>query len=141
MFLGNRSETEMTALFRNLRLHKIASNSLKVLSSLPPEDLTTNLKTVDLMLDSIPLQTSLGLIWDINADTFNYKFDNADKSFTRRGILSVVNGLYDPLGFLAPVIVQGKLFLRKVTALNLGWDDPVPNELVQGWILLERFPP
>ncbi|KAK0152653.1 hypothetical protein N1851_005822 [Merluccius polli] len=31
---------------------------------------------------------------------------------TRRGILSVINSIYDPLGFLAPVILPAKLLLK-----------------------------
>ena len=118
-----------------LRLHKVASNSRNVLASLPPDDLAKGLKDINLVKDLAPLQNSLGLIWDINTDTFMYKFSGAEKPLTRRGVLSIVNSLYDPLGFLAPVIIQGKLFLREVNDLNYGWDDPLSTDLSDRWLL------
>ena len=117
----------------NLRLHKIATNSKAVLDSFPPTDLASGLKDLDLTSDSAALQSSLGLIWDINSDTFTYKSSKVEKPFTRRGILSTINSLYDPIGFIAPVIIQGKIFLREVTSLGYKWDDPLPEDFLPRW--------
>lgn len=56
-----------------------------------------------------------------------------DKPFTRRGVLSTVNGLYDPLGFLAPVTIQGRLLLRELTKQGEGWDSPLPENMETVW--------
>ncbi|KAI4874451.1 hypothetical protein NFI96_005580 [Prochilodus magdalenae] len=55
------------------------------------------------------------------------------KPFTRRGVLSTVNSLYDPLGFVSPVTVQGKALLRELTTDSLGWDAPLPVEKEKLW--------
>ena len=66
---------------------------------------------------------------------FTFQVDTKeDKSFTRRGVLSVVNSLYDPLGFVAPVTIQGKLFLRKISPTTADWDEPVSPEHQDEWI-------
>jgi hypothetical protein len=83
---------------------------------LPSSDLATNLKDLDLEANTKPLQRSLGLIWDLNTDRFLFQLSLDNKPVTRRGILSTVNSIYDPLEFLAPVIIQGKLILRKLTS-------------------------
>ncbi|XP_060787641.1 uncharacterized protein LOC132892997 isoform X1 [Neoarius graeffei] len=95
----------------NLRLHKIASNSVNVLKAFPKEDHAENIKDLDLEGDTPHIQRSLGLTWEITSDTFSFQVSDDDKPYTRRGVLSTVNSLYDPLGFVAPVTIQGKLLL------------------------------
>ncbi|KAK5853507.1 hypothetical protein PBY51_014653 [Eleginops maclovinus] len=46
------------------------------------------------------------------------------KPYTRRGILSTVNSLYDPLGFVAPIVMQGKALVRELSS-EQGWDTPL----------------
>ncbi|VDI17593.1 Hypothetical predicted protein [Mytilus galloprovincialis] len=41
--------------------------------------------------------------------------------------------LYDPLGFLAPVIIQGKLLLRKIVSETVDWDQPLSDETAAEW--------
>ena len=96
-----------------LRQHKVASNSQEVLSAVPAEDLASDLKKVDFLLEKLPSHYSLGLCWDINRDAFIFKIPPDEKPSTCRGILS--NSLFDPLGFLAPVTIQGKILLRDIT--------------------------
>ena len=38
------------------------------------------------------------------------------RSFTRRQALSMVMGVYDPLGLISPALTRGKLLLRGCTA-------------------------
>ncbi|KAK3088641.1 hypothetical protein FSP39_021780 [Pinctada imbricata] len=119
----------------SLRLHKIASNSKSVLLQFPKEDLSKDLKDIDIGEDDLPMQRSLGLSWDINADVFTFKTSLELKPFTRRGILSTINSLYDPLGFTSPVTLQGKLLLRQMmsNSQNTGWDDPLDESFVHKW--------
>lgn len=117
----------------NIHLHKIASNSHTVMESFPPEDLAKDLKDLDLGADPLPVQRSLGLSWNLESDSFLFKVSWEEKPFTKRGILSTVNSLYDPLGFVAPVTVQGKALIRELTSEQCGWDDPLPPEKEQYW--------
>ena len=36
------------------------------------------------------------------------------RTFTRRQALSMVMGVYDPLGLISPALTQGKLLLRRL---------------------------
>lgn len=47
--------------------------------------------------------------------------------------MSTVNGIFDPLGLVAPVVVTGKLLLREITKGNFDWDDPLPDDFIQQW--------
>lgn len=117
-----------------LRLHKISSNCPEVMRAFPQEDLAKNLSNIDLDNCRLPQQRSLGVSWDLCSDSFAFTLSMAGPSYTRRGILSFVNSIFDPLGFLSPVTICGKLILRDVTAHDAGWDDPAPPELQQRWI-------
>lgn len=117
----------------NLRLHKIASNSVNVLKAFPKEDHAENIKDLDLEEDTPHIQRSLGLTWEITSDTFSFQVADDDKPFTRRGVLSTVNSLYDPLGFAAPVTIQGKLLLRELSVNSIEWDSPLPENKRMEW--------
>lgn len=117
----------------NLRLHKIASNSQEVMSSFPIDELAKDLKDLDFSNDTLPVQRSLGLSWDLERDTFTFLVSIDEKPYTRRGVLSVINSLFDPLGLAAPVIIQGKLILRKLMTDHCDWDDPLSHEYHAEW--------
>ncbi|CAN2391608.1 zinc finger [Pristimantis euphronides] len=56
-----------------------------------------------------------------------------DRPFTKRGVLSVVNSIYDPLGFISPITIHGKMLLRQFTTENIDWDTPLPAEKQRKW--------
>ena len=55
---------------------------------------------------------------------------------TKRMVLSQVNGIYDPMGLVAPFTVRAKIMLRKVWAQDkkLDWDDAMPEHLRREWV-------
>ncbi|XP_061170284.1 uncharacterized protein LOC133179579 [Saccostrea echinata] len=115
-----------------LRLHKFASNSKAVMDAFEPGDLAKGIVDMDFEKDT-PTQRSLGLLWDLGSDFFKFSISTETKTTTRRGILSVINSLYDPLGFISPVTLNGKLILRKIVASTCDWDDPLPDDLLTEW--------
>jgi hypothetical protein len=123
----------------NLRLHKIASNDANVTQAFPSEDRASELCNLDLNNDTKPIQRSLGVYWDLETDTFTFKVSEGNKPFTRRGVLSVINSLFDPLGIVSPVIIKGKMLLRTMSAhlknRQFGdWDEPLPEEHNPAWM-------
>ena len=94
--------TQAALASENLRLHKVVSNSVSVMEAFPTEDLTKDIRSLDLRQDNLPAQRSFGVFWDQDTDVFTYKVSIPDKPLTRRGVLSVVNSVYDPLGLAAP---------------------------------------
>ena len=49
------------------------------------------------------------------------------------GIRSVISSIYDPLGFVAPLILSAKAILRDVCRKGLDWDDRIPLEDLVRW--------
>ncbi|XP_033755752.1 uncharacterized protein LOC117338505 [Pecten maximus] len=120
-----------------IRLHKFASNSRDVLNAFCQKDLAKDLKDIDLLTETLPTQRSLGLLWDTETDSFTFKVNQVEKVYTRRGLLSTINSIYDPLGFAQPFTIRGKLLLREMMSVTSSndWDDPLPESLYGQWCL------
>ncbi|KAI3351360.1 hypothetical protein L3Q82_005904 [Scortum barcoo] len=118
----------------NLRLHKIASNKVEVMDAFPVEDRAKDLQDLDLFVDDLPDQRSLEVRWSIMSDCFTFNVPEMERPYTRRGVLSIVNSLFDPLGFLAPVTIQGRLLLRELSAHASDWDSSLPEEMREKWM-------
>jgi len=91
------------------------------------------MKAIDLNHDSLPMKKVLGVQWCIDSDAFKFRITLNDKPWTRRGVLSTVSSVYDPLGFIAPVVLVGKQLLRNMCVVDSDWDSPLPDELIPIW--------
>ena len=116
-----------------INLHKFLSNSKEVLDHIPMEDLAKGIKDLDLVNDTLPVERALGIQWCTESDTFQFNPSLMERPLTRRGILSTLNSVYDPLGFLAPVLLTGKQILQQMCKENADWDDPLPDILKLKW--------
>lgn len=119
--------------FGNLRLHKIASNSSEVLSAFESDDLAKELKNLELGIEGLPPQRSLGIHWNLQTDEFTFHVVPEEKPFTRRCVLSCVNSVFDPLGFIAPVTIAGKAILREAMSDGADWDEPLRPDCRHRW--------
>ena len=102
------------------RLTKWVSNAYDVIQSVPVSERASSVKELD--LENLPVERALGILWDVK-----------DRPPTRRGILSVISSIYDPLGFVAPLILPAKAILRDLCRKGLDWDDRIPLEDLKRW--------
>lgn len=76
----------------------------------------------------------LGLFWEPLSDSFQFRVTtNAFKKLTKWFVLSVIAKLYDPLGWLTPIIVVAKLMLQELWLRKLDWDESIPEDLQIKW--------
>jgi len=66
----------------------------------------------------------LGLLWK----------PVAEGALSKRAILSDLNKIFNPLGFLSPVPVKGKIFLQQLRSTKIDWDAWLPVHIQQRWI-------
>ena len=118
-----------------IRLHKFASNYKEELESLAPEDRAKSVERIELHDSSI--EHIVGFEWKIQSGTFQFKVKLLDRPPTTRGILSAVSQVFDPLGFLAPVILIGKRILQDIFQQQYVWDAPLPGETIR-WEIWKR---
>jgi hypothetical protein len=74
-----------------------------------------------------------GMVWYVGPDTFQFRVQIKEKPVTRRGTLSVISSVFDPLGLISPFILKGKWILKYLCKSGKGWDDAVPEEICGKW--------
>ena len=106
--------------------------------------------------DSEQEENVLGIIWIPSSDEFKFKVSiklKKDKkeeaitsyyefldiigsyTLTRRIVLANVARIFDPIGFLIPVILLAKLLMRESWCGGItGWDEALPEELSKRWV-------
>ncbi|XP_055308887.1 uncharacterized protein LOC129572810 [Sitodiplosis mosellana] len=114
-------------------LRKIVSNSPELLEAIPECDKEQNVSIVKV----------LGIPWNPKNDefVFNIKLNIHERPRTKRQLASEIATVqYDPLGWIAPVIVKAKILLQNVWKLKhennkpYAWDDDLPIEIVNEWM-------
>ncbi|XP_044005877.1 uncharacterized protein LOC122850886 [Aphidius gifuensis] len=112
-------------------LRKWISNSSELLSKIPVEFHEKSSTSTN----SNQVFRTLGLNWDTTADCFSYIpiVYKEPKAITKRVVLAQVAQLFDPLGWISPVIVKGKLFMQSLWKIKLDWDEPIPENLLGPW--------
>ena len=110
------------------------SNGLQVLSSIPTEDRRRGVKNVNISDEvDLPTEKPLGIFWNIEKETFGFKTNLGEKPGTRRGMLSMVSKIYDPLGFAAPFLLKGKRILQVLCNSNYSWAEAVSDDYIKDW--------
>ena len=80
----------------------------------------------------------LGISWDTNRDEFRISFvkciENGNGgAVAKRKMVSIINGVFDLLGIVSPVIITGKILYTKVCLKKLSWDEELPSEIPEPW--------
>ena len=79
--------------------------------------------------------------WDIANDTLLYPNNvttSQSTSTTKREVLRASSKVYDPIGFLNPVIVNAKILMQEIWKAGLQWDELLPPEMQEKWTNLVR---
>ena len=114
------------------RLTKWLSNDRDVLVEIPECERASSVVNLD--IEDLPTACALGLKWNVEADKFvwdvsaKFRPHLEARPVTRRGILSIVSSLFDPLGFIAPYVMKAKLLLQDLCRKKLGWDTAIVEQ-------------
>ena len=79
----------------------------------------------------------LGLPWNKREDTLSVIFLGKSSVMTKRGILSALASVYNPLGFVSPTMLEGKLVYREACRQKTAWDAPLPTKVTEFWMKFE----
>ncbi|CAO4377336.1 unnamed protein product [Caenorhabditis nigoni] len=80
-------------------------------------------------------QKLLGTKWNTRTDYLILHLPDMQKGIiSKRTVLKTIASCYDPLGFLTPTTLQGKLFFQDLCRDNLPWDIPLSEPLHKQWI-------
>ncbi|RXN37743.1 hypothetical protein ROHU_001758 [Labeo rohita] len=102
--IGLLQKTKNMLAESNIKLHKISSNNHQVMEAFPTSDRANDLKDLDLSVDPLPLQRSLGVSWSLETDCFVFQ-----------------------------VSPDGKALVRELSSDQLDWDTSLPMEKEAQW--------
>lgn len=107
-------------------LRKWCSNHKKVIEHLPEEYQEES--ALEIAEDDT--KKSLGIHQSPSKDVIKFKVEiiNSEK-ITKRYILSEIAKIFDPVGWLAPVIISAKLIIQNLWIQKMDWDEKIPDEL------------
>ena len=85
------------------------------------------------------LEKILGIDWNCVSDEFLIQFTTLTESAkslvpTKRNILSILAGLYDPLGFVSPLVVTIKVLFQELWIEGFAWDDELDENRKRRWL-------
>ena len=118
------------------RLTKWLSNDRRILQSIPAEEVVAEARNLDLDdgTDDLPVEHVLGVLWNSESDTLGYEITVPERRLTRRGILSAVSSVYDPLGFISPFILPAKKMIQELCRRSISWDENLPSDILSSWM-------
>ncbi|XP_050516131.1 uncharacterized protein LOC126890993 [Diabrotica virgifera virgifera] len=128
------THTQLVNLFQKggFKLTKWMSNSNDLLSTIPEPLQLVKTKQFDKSVSKV-----LGLQWEEKCDNFSFGLEIPSSTrCTKRNMLSLVARMFDPLGFLSPITLLLKIWIKKLWTLKVDWDSTVPKEIEIAW---EKF--
>ncbi|XP_059217643.1 uncharacterized protein LOC131994781 [Stomoxys calcitrans] len=113
-------------------LKKITANDPKLLEGLPRDDLYD----LDLLkLCESSSTKTLGIKWNALTDKFSYSTTQTEVhvQISKRQVLSCIARLFDPAGWITPIIIRAKMLMQQLWLENSGWDDQISPESLHTW--------
>lgn len=109
-------------------LRKYVANHPQILERVQPENLAQPNFQTTFNAESVSV---LGITWNPEEDVFSIKLNLLPEvdAVTKKIILSQISRTFDPLGFVAPLVIRAKLILQDVWRESLNWDDSVSEVL------------
>ncbi|UYV67959.1 hypothetical protein LAZ67_5002631, partial [Cordylochernes scorpioides] len=81
----------------------------------------------------------LGICWNPSLGIFQILVnDIPEQTNSKRHLLSHISRIFDPIGWLSPVIIRLKILLQSLWKQKLNWDDPLPDTLGSQWKKIEN---
>ena len=139
LLTGEDDEKEAVDLTDNTDVvMKEASMELKKWSTNYPKVLEKCSVTEENKLQEESTIKLLGMMWNKGFDEFGYNVLGAIEFVetlrpSKRSVLKIIQKIYDPLGILSPYMISAKCFLQRLCKLDLGWDQPLAEDVNYEW--------
>ena len=78
-------------------------------------------------------QRALGCVWRPEEDILGVKLTNMSQPATKRGVLSRLPMVFDPLGLVSPFVLRAKALVQRLWAKKYAWDQPLVDQELIEW--------
>ena len=99
---------------------------------MPKDDISLKITSLDLA--NLPIERTLGIVWDPKPDQITVQSLSKEFEDTKRGLLSCVSSIFDPLGIVNLALLEAKLLIQELCQRKLEWNDKLPIDLLERWI-------
>ena len=110
-------------------LTTFVSSSKDFLVFIPEGERRKGLQYQELKLGTLSAKKTLCIHWNIGKDKLGFDVNFKDKPNTKRGMLSMVSSIYDPLGLVSPFVLEGRQIIHMSSLSQLAWDEPVDEDV------------
>ena len=117
---------------------KIRLDNVMNQASMPLQEWVSNNEYFNFLYQlAVPVtQNILGISWNPYTDNMNIVVGETliledSWRYTKRKTLSLVSSVFDPLGWVSPLTVRGKIFLQTLWKEKIGWDQTLNTEQVK----------
>ena len=93
--------------------------------------MTTEQKGCKILISKLkyyPSDRALGLTWNPETDKLQIPSKPKDAIFTKRGLLTYICTLYDPIGIICPFILPVKHLFQQTCRRKAGWNETLNAE-------------
>ncbi|VDL84095.1 unnamed protein product [Nippostrongylus brasiliensis] len=110
----------------NMNLREFASNDERVLERMSQTDISSEMNP-----------KVLGIRWYTKRDQLGVECKVAEPTtVTKRSVTRAVASVYDPMGWMLPLLHKAKIFIQSLWKEDLNWDTPLPKDHKEKWELL-----
>ena len=131
---GKTMRKQITELGDKAGFHvrKWISHRPEVIEEIPEQDRAAE---IDLSKAEFPVTKTLGVLWIAKEDKFSFRYSAPPNKFilTKRSVLKKTATIFDPLGFLSPFTVRGKLLMQEAWTESVTCDEVLPLSLAKKW--------
>nr|CDJ94813.1 Protein of unknown function DUF1759 and Protein of unknown function DUF1758 and Retrotransposon domain containing protein [Haemonchus contortus] len=107
----------------NMNIREFVSNDIRLRDLMAEKDKSVN-----------TCPKVLGVPWSSTTDTLEISCElRRSETVTKRAVASTIASVYDPLGWLAPLMHRSKIFLRSLWKDQYDWDTQLPSKLQYEW--------
>ena len=92
---------------RGFRLTRWLFNDQQIVKAISSQEVSSTL--INLYFDDVSIERSLGILWNPGTDVL--QITTKYVSLNKRGILDCASSIFDPLGKLAPIILEPTLIV------------------------------
>ncbi|KAK6733725.1 hypothetical protein RB195_017468 [Necator americanus] len=120
-----RKSTDSRKIFADMgmNLREFLSNNHFISEGIPKEACATN-----------RVQKVLGITWDNDKDIINIRCDfPSTHHLTKRIVARQIASIYDPFGWLVPLLTQPKRFQQDLWKQKFAWDTVLPKKIKEEW--------
>ena len=143
--IGSNDRTEILEMIAQLikilnsagmSLKKWASNDFTLLNNFHANDIADP----DLLLDKNDTTIkALGIRWCPREDYYTFRYIPTNiGNYSKRQLLSDVAKIFDPLGFISPVIIVLKILFQETWLKKLSWDEALPKDMESRWMSIKE---